>query len=156
GNRPWNKNNELQMPNPNYTAVNGQPQFLLLPNASLATATAGGIIVAGLLKGTAFGNGGVPYQFQYGPIVSRPKMFGGDALTNSIKAIADLTPRQETPSAFVRVGYDITDDIKVFVQWGWSQNQNRSISFPIWMPGSATSYIIQSDNPYIPQAVRDA
>ena len=156
GNRSWDKRNELQMPNPNYSETNGQPQFLILQNGSLATATAGGLIVAGPLKGTAFGKGGAPYHFQFGSIISVPTMYGGDAATNSIKSIADLTPEQNTPRAFLRVSYDLTDNIKAFAQWGWSQNINRSISFPIWMPGNATSYVVHGDNPYIPNSVRNA
>jgi len=148
--------NELNMPNPTYTSTNGQPQFLLMGNGSLATATAGGLIVAGPLKGTAFGDGGVPYQFRYGPIVSGSTMFGGDAGTNSIKNYSDMAPVQKSPMTFVRISYDITDNITAFAQWGWAQNYNRSSSFVIWMPGSATSYIIRNDNPYIPQVVRDA
>src|SRR5207249_736084 len=78
GGRSWNRHGWAQITNPAYTATNGQPQNLFLPNSGVAAATPGGLIVAGPLKGTAFGAGGTPYQFQYGSIISGTTMVGGD------------------------------------------------------------------------------
>ena len=70
--RPWanDANNKLIFANPAYTATNGQPQYLVANNSGFATATPGGIITSGPLKGTYFGPGGTPAPFNYGPLVS--------------------------------------------------------------------------------------
>ena len=157
GGRDWNRTGYLDLTNPTYTATNGQPQTLFLPNSALSAGTAGGIIISGPLKGTAFGAGGTPYKFNYGPIVSGQLMSGGDAQANDMHQYDDVEPKQSNDNIFTRLSYDITDNLTVFGQWIWSQNQFRTSFSPVWMPGSATTnYIIRNDNAYLPASVRTA
>jgi iron complex outermembrane recepter protein len=76
--RDWNYGGWGILVNPAYTPTNGQPEYLVRPEVSLSNATHGGIIISGPLRGTAFGEGGVPYRFNYGPITNDPWMQGGD------------------------------------------------------------------------------
>ena len=156
GGRKWNRSGYSQFANPNYTPTNGQPQNYFLPNSAVATATAGGLIVSGPLKGTAFGAGGKPYTFNYGSIVSGSLMSGGDWQANNIRALNDLDPAQSNQNLFTRVSYDVTDDLNVFVQWTWAQNTSHNTPFPVWLPGTSTAYVIQIDNAYLPAPTRAA
>ena len=65
--RPWASQGYNVVGNPNATSANGQPLYLIEPNAQFSTATLGGLITSGALRGTAFGPGGTPYRFQYEP-----------------------------------------------------------------------------------------
>ena len=69
--RSWYNGSKLFF-NPNYTATNGQPQLIASAGVGFATATPGGIITTGPLKGTYFGPGGTPLQFNYGSIIGTP------------------------------------------------------------------------------------
>lgn len=156
GGRAWNRSGYLQFANPNYTPTNGQPQNYFLPQSSVSTATGGGLIVSGPLKGTAFGAGGKPYTFNYGPIVSGASMNGGDWQANNIRGLNDLDPAQSNQNLFTRVSYDVTADLNVFAQWTWAQNTSHNKPFPVWLPGTAINYVIQIDNAYLPASVRAA
>ena len=156
GGRAWNRSGYLQFANPNYTPTNGQPQNYFLPHSSVSTASAGGLIVSGPLKGTAFGAGGKPYTFNYGSIVSGANMSGGDWQANNIRTLNDLDPAQSNQNLFTRVSYDVADDLNVFAQWTWAQNTSHNNPFPVWLPGSAAAYVIQIDNAYLPASVRAA
>ena len=156
GGRMWARRGEEQISNPAYSATNGQPQFLFVNQAALATASAGGLIVAGPLKGTAFGAGGVPYKFNYGSIVSGSIMQGGDWQANDIRKYSDIDPKQANQNLFTRVSYDITDGLTAYGQWSFSQNRSQLNLWQAWMPGSATLYTIQSDNAFLPASTRAA
>lgn len=151
--RDWALTGTLQVANPNYTAANGQPQQLIVPQSSLGTATAGGLIQSGPLKGTAFGAGGAPYKFSYGSIFSSPLMSGGDWQSNDIHRYMSLDSNLQADNLFTRVGYDITDNINAFVQYDWSQVHARNIVTPPWVLSGLT---VQIDNAYLPASTRAA
>ena len=156
GGRKWNLTGVETLTNPTYSATNGQPLLLVLSQTSLATATPGGVIVSGPLKGTAFGAGGTPYQFKYGPLVSAPLMQGGDWAANNLQQNYDLDPAQTNESLFTRVGYDVTDNLNVFIQYAWSQGKNHNILNQIPILGGPTGPTIRNDNAFLPASVRTA
>ena len=160
GGRAWNSTGYNTLNNPNYTPTNGQPFYLVVPNSSASTMTAGGIIVTpGPLKGTAFGLGGTPYKFNYGSIFSAPVMVGGDWTSNNMQHDQDLAPVQSNQNFFARASYDLTDDVNAFVQYLFSQSHTDQQLFYNWMPGQATgaaAIIIQQDNAYLPASIRTA
>lgn len=157
GGRVWNRRGILQMSNPAYTATNGQPQQLVEFNASTYTFALGGIITSGPLKGTVFGSGGMPFRYQDGVLYSNPYTVGGDWQLGDLRPFADLDPRQAYDGVFTRVGYDVTDDIDAFVQWGWNQTQLSDSIAPVWvLGGTANAPAIQVDNAYLPTSVRAA
>ncbi len=156
GGRQWNRKGYGSITNPAYTATNGQPQLLVGPNSSSSNAAAGGIIVSGPLKGTAFGVNGVPFRFQYGSVVSATQMIGGDWRLASTSRFPPLDPGVKSENLFTRVSYDVTDNISAYAQWAFSQVAVDTSGSPQGLGGNATTYIIKSDNAFIPAATRAA
>lgn len=156
GGRDWNRKGFQVFNNPTYTATNGQPRLLFVPSGSVFTATAGGIIVSGPLKGTAFGAGGTPYPFQYGSIQSSPYMQGGDWASNNFQIYQDADSRQRPDRVFTRVSYDVTDNLAAYVQYSWAQNSTQQHIGYLPNLGGATGPLIRIDNPFIPASVRAA
>jgi iron complex outermembrane receptor protein len=150
-NRPWADRSFSVIGNPNYTASNGQPEYLAAFDTGLATATPGGLIVDGPLKGTMFGAGGVPSRFNYGPIVSGLLMSGGDWRLSRIDNEPGLNVRMKRQNAFGRVSYDATDDVQLFgeVQWAFTASRPTG-GVPQFHLGAD---VIQIDNPFIPPSV---
>jgi outer membrane receptor protein involved in Fe transport len=144
-----------QFANPAYTPTNGQPALLFLTNSAIATEAPGGLIVSGPLKGTAFGQGGTPYQFNYGTL-SGSYMTGGDWQQNNIRQYNDLLPSTVSHHLFARVSYDITDNIAFSAQWMWSKDVVRAQTMTAWLAGSPGAYVIQSDNAFLPASTRAA
>lgn len=159
GGREWISDNGWQsIANPTYTPTNGQPQTLWRPNSGPSTATPGGIIVAGPLKGTAFGAGGTPYQFKYGTLVSGSVMTGGGDWRDSNLAIKydDVDPLQKGDNLFARASYELTGNITVFGQWMWAQTYVRNMQTLMLVAGTATGTVIKIDNAYLPASTRAA
>ncbi len=156
GDRDWNKRGVMYITNPTYSATNGQPQYLLLDQVAVANATLGGVIVSGPLKGTAFGSGGTPYKYQYGPLVSGNFMQGGDWAANNVQPNYDLDPVQSRQNVFTRVSYDVTDNLNMFIQYSWSQMTDRNDMNTNFILGGATGPTIKIDNAYLPDSVRAA
>jgi iron complex outermembrane receptor protein len=152
GGRPeWNNNGWQTMANPAYVAGNGQPQYLFLPNSGLWTGTEGGIITNTALKGTAFGPGGTPYQFNFGPITSTQYTQGGDWRSTQGLRLASLDPQSKRQSLYTRAQYDVADNFQVFAEVSWahifSHNTNGA-------PFTLASLNIKQDNAFIPESVR--
>ena len=155
GDRGWNKKGWQIINNPNYTATNGQPRRLLLPQIAPQNATPGGIIVSGPLRGTAFGEGGVPYQFNYGPLISGSAMQGGDWRDTSLHEVGQsIEPKLSSENLFARVSYELTDDVEAYVQANWYSNDNFSHAYP--NDGFFGGLIVSVANPFLPDATRQA
>ena len=160
GGREWDMQGGWQITNPAYGTGAGQttsvPQFLFLNHVGTAAALPGGIITAGPLKGTAFGAGGTPFKYSYGPIFSNPNGYEGDWALNDSHRNADLDPGQTTQNLFTQISYDITDNLTAHVQYGWNQYHSWNNLNLYYAPGSATSPQIKIDNAYLPASVRAA
>ncbi len=154
GKRGWNRGGWGIMVNPNYTSANGEPEYLVRPEISLSNATHGGIIVSGPLRGTAFGEGGVPYQFNYGSIVNDPWMQGGDWQATEIRhdRSGSLEPAVLRRNLFARASYDVTDNINVFGQVSWAATRTYTYTWPAFQAGNGPT--ILSGNPFIPDSVQ--
>lgn len=154
GGREWNRQGWGTMANPAYTATNGQPQTLFLPQMSSSNTTAGGIInTAGPLRGIAFGPGGEPYQFQYGPILGPTSMAGGgDWEANNTRHLSDLDPAQSSYNLFSRVSFDVTDNLNVFGVASYGRNEAEG---PFNSSLSRNNAYVYQDNAYLPTSVRD-
>ena len=151
GDRDWNQAGWQIVNNPNYTATNGQPQRLLLNQIAAANATPGGIIVSGPLKGTAFGEGGQPYMFNYGALNSSAFTQGGDWQISSLHLVGQsIEPKLSMKNAFARVSFDVTDDVAVYLQSSWYSNEDHSHAYPNEFFGGLS---VRVDNPFLPAAV---
>ncbi len=155
GGRAWNRTGWQQITNPAYTATNGQPNQLFIPSVVPYGLAPGGTVIAGPLKGTTFGAGGTPFQLVYGPIVSNPYMQGGDWQVNELRQNYTLDPKVTSQTLFGRVGYDVTDNINMYVQYNWAQNKSIGPINNAWILG-AGGPIIKIDNAYLPASVRTA
>lgn len=152
GDRPWNKKGWQIINNPSYTATNGQPRRLLLSQIAPSNATPGGIIVSGPLRGTAFGAGGAPYQFQYGPLISGSAMQGGAWQSTSLHVIGQsIEPKFSAQNAFGRLSFEVTDNVEVFIQSNWYNNDNMSHAYP--NDAYFGGMIVRADNPFLPASV---
>lgn len=153
GKRGWAASTHNYYVNPNYDGSNGEPEFLLADNVFLSQATQGGIITSGPLRGTAFGPGGVPYQFNYGVGVPRDNfMSGGDYLDTLTYNSYRLAPTENRQNIFTRVSYDITDNLNVFAQASRGVSETLGIAFPHYQVGAGPT--VRSGNPFIPASVQ--
>lgn len=148
--RSWNNGGNFTMFNPDYSPTNGQPEMLRLSQVGLSTALGGGIITDTALRGTAFGNGGVPYQFQYGDLIRDPWMQGGDWLDAQANDKVTLTPLQERDSIYARLSYDFTDNFQGFFEYSNTNSRNQG-----WCCSqfNVANINILADNAFIPPSV---
>jgi len=149
GKRKWYNRAKI-FNNPAYTATNGQPRLLALPNVGFSTATPGGVITAGPLRGTYFGEGGTPAQLNYGPIVSDPAMQGGDSAYSDFGDSGDLDPQLTRQNLFVRTSYDVTDSFQLFAQGSYGRAASHYVPLTEWFFGNLT---MQADNAFLPASV---
>lgn len=159
GGREWDTQpGYFQFVNPAYNATTNTsvPQQLFLPHVGMSGALPGGIITAGPLKGTAFGAGGVPFKYNYGPIVSFPYSTEGDWALNNRHAFQDLDPDQTIHNVFTQLSYDFTDNITAHIQYMWNQFSSWHNDSHYNDPAGATSPLIKLDNAYLPASVRAA
>lgn len=153
GSRDWARTARNYYVNPDYNGSNGQPEFLLADDVFLSQATRGGIITSGPLRGIAFGEGGVPHQFNYGAGVPRDNfMSGGDYQATLTDDAYSLAPAQNRENIFLRAAYDVTDHFNVFVQLSRGVSESYGIAFPHYQVGAGA--IISSGNPFIPSSVQ--
>lgn len=157
GDRDWNWTMHEYIINPAYAPGNGAPQYVTRDNAFLATATKGGLISYGPLAGTAFGEGGVPYKFNYGERVAGDVfMAGGDAASTLTSDAYSLLPEQSRQNLFTRMSYDITDHFNVFGQYSRGINWTYGIAFPHYLVATSPTagLLVSSGNPFIPASVQ--
>ncbi len=152
GDRPWNLQGWQIINNPDYTDTNGQPRRLLLSEIAPSNATPGGLIVDGPLRGVAVGEGGTPYQFQFGPLISGSAMQGGDWEDSSLHLVGQsIEPRIGSRNLFARASFALTDATEIYFQSNWYKNSNYSHAYP--NDGYFGGLMIQADNPFIPASV---
>ena len=149
GDRRWYDGSKLFF-NPAFTPTNGQPQLIVARNAGFGTATPGGLITSGPLRGTYFGQGGTPTQFNYGPIISGNFMVGGDARYADFATSGDLNAEMSSQSVFGRLSYEVADHVELFVQGSYSRATAFNAALDQFNFGNIT---IQPDNAFIPASI---
>ena len=131
----------------------GTPANVVTNYQEWSAETTGGIITAGPLRGTAFGPGGAPYQFNYGSLVGPTLMVGGP--NNNYGLSYTSQQRLENPtsrfSALSRVTFDVTDSTQVFIEGSFGRNRvNNNSSFSQQDNGDIP---VLTSNPYLPASV---
>jgi outer membrane receptor protein involved in Fe transport len=155
--RSWLRQGYDQIPNPNYTATNGQPFYLITKQVGSGLFTPGGLIDTGPLRGTDFGAGGNPRAFNYGTLSSGgADMIGGDwqetvgALTDSSESdISSLADRVSRQNLFAHASFDLNDRIQLFAQIMYSSTESFG-----YCCSSSESTTIYAGNPFIPAPVQ--
>jgi iron complex outermembrane receptor protein len=151
--RDWNKTGWHTYPNPAWNATTNPtvPQYLFLPQSGLHVGSEGGIITNTALKGTAFGPGGVPRQYNYGTLVSTQYSQGGDWQSSIPLRLASLDPQSKRQSLYTRAQYDITDNFQVFGEVSWANSASNNSNGPNFQLSSIN---VKADNAFIPESVR--
>lgn len=148
---------------PNAATTDGRPKYFLIEGAQQFQYAKFGLINSGPLQGTAFGPGGVPFQFQYGsngvPLgngqVSNcfsPFCIGGD-LSGQIGESPSLSSRLQRGVGYGRIGYDLGDRTELFGTVTLARVLSRN--FPN-IGAERPSLTIQCDNAFLPAAIRTA
>ena len=161
--RTWYKNPAFEV-RPLAQTNDGKPQYRFIEHAQQFQYSKYGLITSGPLQGTAFGDNGQPYQFQYGSngkptgtggvtnCVS-PFCVGGD-LTGSVGAGTTLGMNLTRKVAYSRVGFDVTPDNSIFASFNYGQVASQFSP----NPGAAKqgNLDIQCENPFLPDSIRVA
>lgn len=149
--RPWTEDNWQLMLNPQYTAANGQPQYLVANHVGLALAAPGGLITAGPLKGTTFDPAGNPVMFNYGTGVAGNFFQEGDWQLSRTDRYSDLSAKVRRNTLFLRTSYDLSDNVTVFGQFHWANSKAYSNNS---YPFKFASETIRIDNAFLPEQIR--
>ncbi len=154
--RAWMTAGRQVIQNPAYTATGGQPLYLFTDNVGLMRNIPGGMITnttgaAAALLGTAFGQGGTPYQFRFGTgVITQGFMSGGDwQLLNLVKT-GTIDPELTKKGIFGRASFELTSGVELYAQA--SYNTSRSLS----AAGQAytnVGFTIRRGNPFIPASI---
>jgi len=130
---------------------NGSATDVMLPHVGLSSATDGGLIVSGPLKGTQFvGATGTPQPFNFGS-VSGQESVGGSAEDDGGRI--QLENPQREGSLFSRVSYDITEGITAYAEGTYAQSSLQIQSVPYNRLGNIT---ILSGNAYLPASIQSS
>ena len=142
----------------------GLPQYRVIEQAQQYQYAKYGLITSGPLQGTAFGAGGVPYQFQYGsngqPTGTgavtgcvNPFCIGGD-LSGSVGSGTNLAMNFKRQVAYTRMSYDLTPDHQLYFTANYGKVDSRFSP----NPGAAknANLTIQCSNPFLPASIVDA
>ena len=146
--RDWLKYPAGRFANP---AANATPRQLVLPDVRSSIGTYGGLITGGPLKGTEFGPGGVPRQFDYGNVTGTSFQSGGDGAS----ATTGLSPQQRRANVFAYLEGDVTDNLTVFAEGLYSDVSSVLDGYYGFQIGTQNQFTIFRDNAYLPAAVRD-
>ncbi|MEI6485691.1 MAG: TonB-dependent receptor [Sphingomonadales bacterium] len=152
--RPWQQSGFFQIDNPAYVAGNGAPERFVGAGIGTYQFTPGGIINAGPLRGTYFGNivnGQASLnQFNYGPNKGQ-WMVGGDYLISRAGhwSSNSLAPNEERGNIFGRLSFEVSPAFTPFVQYSYSGYSGQSF----YQQTPSTGITIQRDNAFLPTAL---
>ena len=161
--RTWYQNPAFQV-RPLSQTNDGKPQYYSVLHAQQYQYAKYGLITNGPLQGTAFGDNGQPYKFNYGsngvPTGTgsvtgciNPLCVGGD-LSGSVGAGTNLAMDLTRQVAYTRVGFDINPDHEIYMTANFGKV--KSAFSP--NPGAAknANLTIQCSNPYLPASIAAA
>ena len=158
GKRAWNAEGWQIVTTPGYSATTGAgglPEYNVMNHVGIWTATPGGVITTGPLKGTAFGPGGSQYQIHFGTITDARYTNSPDWYALDIREDHgnNLSPRQGEQNVFLRAAYDVTDNINVFLQWSWSHANTYDYTSGQFQVAAVT---IRGDNAFLQNVLTPA
>ena len=163
GGRTWYRNTVFQR-RPLAQTNDGKPEYKVIDHAQQYQYSKYGLITNGPLQGTAFGDGGVPYQFNYGSSgvpthtgqvtnCVNPFCVGGD-LSGSVGAGTNLAMNFKRQVAYTRLSWDIDPDNEIYVTMNYAQVKSHFSP----NPGAAkqANLTINCDNPFLPASIAAA
>lgn len=135
--------------NPAYTRTNGEHQYLLVPDVNASNAGRGGLIQTGVLAGQTFNSDGTLRQFQFGSVRNGPSMIGGADGWNTFDGLA-VTQPYERIGTFARVSFDVTDNVKLWVDGSYMRMEASAPYFP----DSDRGAVIKAGNAFLSPEIR--
>jgi outer membrane receptor protein involved in Fe transport len=150
--RTWYQNPVFQV-RPIAQTNDGLPQIRSILHGQQNQYAKYGLITSGPLRGTAFGDNGQPYQFQYGTNCVGAICQGGD-LSGSVGAGTNLGMDITRKVAYGRIGFDLTDDHEIYATVNLA-NVRSSFSPNPGMARQA-NLTMRCDNPFLPASVAAA
>ncbi|MEJ0039705.1 MAG: TonB-dependent receptor [Gammaproteobacteria bacterium] len=127
------------------------PSTIIACGAHSAGFTAGGLIPSGPLKGTQFGEGGVPQPFTYGQLATTLSMIGGGGEDHGRNFSA--VPEVERETAFAHLTYDLNDNVSFFLEGLYGRATAHFEPLPAW-EGQSTGFTIYNDNAFLPASIK--
>ncbi|WP_414902388.1 TonB-dependent receptor plug domain-containing protein [Sphingomonas flavalba] len=149
--RNWYDGSKLIL-NPDYTAANGAPQYIVAKHVGLASATDNGLITAGPLRGTQFGANGLalPTPFNFGYVAGLQSL-GGAAEDQGGRIEVSIPTKNY--SLFGRISYDLADALQLFAEAGYGRSQADYLSVSYNRFGNL---VLSAENAYLDPSVRSA
>ena len=138
----------------------GQPVWLHANGVGLALATRGGLITGpcmagavevpcGSLTNVAFGQGGVPYQFNPGN--TSLGFYSNGGTPNYDKGYIGMNAQPlQTRTGFVLASFKINDGLRASLQFNYGTTSTDNNSYTFDQYGSV---LVHADNPFIPASV---
>lgn len=147
----WYKAQNL-VNNPAWTATNGEPRLIHADYVGLSSATQGGLITGGPLRGIQFvGPNGTPVPFDFGN-VSGTLSNGGTFVNPVLNGQANsLTTPIRNATLFGYFSYDVTDDITATLELNYGHSKTTSGSASYTRQGNIN---IQIDNAFLDPGIR--
>jgi iron complex outermembrane recepter protein len=156
--------------NSNFTT--GLPQIIYADDVRRADVHDGGLITAGVLRGTTFLPGGQTGTFGYGTVYGNAMIGGTSNPFEGAEPGGDISPPFERNSFLTRVKYDFSDTLSGFLEYNYSESLSNGHSVMPRNQGAltavntcaktdyaTTSFVgsinVSRDNAFLPQSVRD-
>ena len=127
------------------------PASIVACDVHSAAFTPGGLIPSGPLRGTEFGPGGQPRQFNYGSQLTTLTMIGGDGLDHGVNLSA--VPGVKRQTGFAHLTYDLADNVSLFVEGMYGESKVHFVPLSAW-EGQSTGFTIFNDNAFLPEQTR--
>lgn len=147
----WYRSQNL-VNNPAYTATNDQPRLIHAENVGLSSATQGGLITGGPLRGIQFvGPKGTPAPFNFGNVSGT--LSNGGTFENPVNSgqANNIAIPIRTTTFLGYFSYDLTDTTKMSVELNYGDSDTTNGSASYTRQGNLT---IQRDNPFLDEGIR--
>jgi iron complex outermembrane receptor protein len=150
-------------------ATNGLPGVIYADDVRRADVADGGLITSGPLRGTEFLPGGATGQFGYGQVFGNNMLGGTSNFGDTPIPGGDLMYPYKRYTVMSRVGFDVTDSVRLFAEGSYGRNIAEGLTNPARNNGSITpvnscaqttlasalgSINVNIDNAYLPASVR--
>ena len=148
--------NTISNPTPQ---LNGLARQVLLPHSLPSTASWGGLITSGPLRGTEFANDGTTFQHDYGTFFGTAPAFanggifqsgGGADPQNAFYNNFPLVAPVERYSTLAHANYEFNDALTGFAEASYGHVKAATLGS---QPRNLGNITIRNDNPYLPVSV---
>ncbi|MBU1377697.1 MAG: TonB-dependent receptor [Alphaproteobacteria bacterium] len=136
------------VPNPTFTATNGQQPLIFAPDVGFANASLGGLILSGVNSGRTFNPDGTLRAFDFGR-VSGTSSIGGEGPSNDDYGY--FSAPYTRYSVMGRATYELSDNLKLTADLLHSRVHN---DFGFLLDPNRGDIRITVDNPFLPAAIR--